>query len=77
MIKLNVINLLDKKGKSKYWLFNNINNIRSANGSKIMSYTNFLNLIEQKNQSIRYQDIDELCSVLECDLQELLLKTDN
>lgn len=65
MIELNVIEILKKKGKSKYWLFNEINNI------KPMSYTNFHNLVENKTQSIKYDNIEKLCKILECKPNDL------
>lgn len=72
MLKLNVIELLDNRGYTKYQLFNKLNNIRSLKGENIMNYTNFLNMIQQKNKSVLYQDLDELCEALECDISELL-----
>ncbi len=72
MLKLNVIELLNNKGYTKYQLFNKLNTIRSLKGEKLMNYTNFLNMIQQKNKSVLYQDLDELCEALECDISELL-----
>lgn len=72
MLKLNVIELLDNRGYTRYQLFNKLNNIRSLKGESVMSYTNFLNIIQQKNKSVLYQDLDELCEALECDISELL-----
>ena len=72
MIKLNVIEILEKKGKTKYWLFNQINNSRSKSGNTLISYTNFQNLVEQKSQSIRYDNIEELCQILQCEISDLL-----
>ena len=39
MLELNVLELLKKKGKSKYWLYNQLE----------MSYTNFNNIVEIHN----------------------------
>lgn len=72
MLKLNVIELLNNKGYTKYQLFNKLNTIRSLKGEKLMNYTNFLNMIQQKNKSVLYQDLDELCEALDCDISELL-----
>ena len=72
MLKLNVIELLDNRGYTKYQLFNKLNNIRSLKGESVMNYTNFSNMIQQKNKSVLYQDLDELCEALECDISELL-----
>ena len=77
MLKLNALELLEAKGWSKYALFNKLNNIRSIKGEKLMNYTNFLNIINQNNKSVLYQDLDELCEALECDISDLLSRIDN
>lgn len=77
MLKLNALELLDTKGYSKYKLFNKLNTIRSFKGEKLMNYTNFLNIINQNNKSVLYQDLDELCEALECDISDLLSRIDN
>lgn len=74
MIKLNAIKLMEEKDLTKYKLFNRLNTLRASKGEKLMNYTNFLNIINQKNISILYQDIDELCEALECNISELLTK---
>lgn len=48
MLKLNAVKLLNDKGITKYKLFNELNTIRSKKGEKLMNYTNFLNIINQK-----------------------------
>lgn len=61
MVKLNVKELLKKKGKSKYWLYNQME----------MSYTNFNNIVENKTKSIKYDNIDKFCELLECEPNDL------
>ena len=68
IVKLNVKKILEKKGKSKYWLFNELNNLGT------ISYSNFNSLVEQKAKSIKYENIDKLCKVLECDVSELIIR---
>ena len=68
MVKLNVKKILEKKAKSKYWLFNELNNLGT------ISYSNFNSLVEQKAKSIKYENIDKLCKVLECDVSELIIR---
>ena len=68
MVKLNVKKILEKKGKSKYWLFNELNNLGT------ISYSTFNSLVEQKAKSIKYENIDKLCKVLECDVSELIIR---
>ena len=77
MLQLNALGLLESKGYTKYKLFNLLNNIRAKKGESLMNYTNFLNMINQRNKSILYQDLDELCEVLNCDISDLLIKVDS
>ena len=68
MYQLNVINILKKQKKSKYWLFNQLNNI------KPISYTNFNNMLNNKTQSIKYSMLTNLCTILQCSPNQLLTK---
>ena len=65
MIKLNVLAVLEKVGKSKYWLFNELNKYEP------MSYTNFNNIVENKTKSIKYDNIDKFCKILDCEPNDL------
>ena len=62
-MKLDVISLLEKKGKTKYWLFNKF---------ETMSYTNFDNMIKNRTKSIKYENLEKLCNFLECTPNDLL-----
>lgn len=64
MLKLNVLELLEKKGKTKYWLFNQLD----------MSYTNFNNIVTNKTKSIKYENIEKFCKILECEPNDLFKK---
>ena len=70
MVKLNVKKLLEQKKKTKYWLFNRLNNLGN------ISYTNFNNLGENKTTSIKYSNIEKLCKILECEPNDLFEITD-
>ena len=65
MLQLNVDNLLKKNGKTKYWLFNELNKISPV------SYTNFNNLVANKTKSIKYDNIEKLCTILQCEPNDL------
>ena len=56
MITLYVYELLNKKGKTKYWLFKQLG----------MSYQNFNKMINNETKSIRYENIETLCLLLDC-----------
>ncbi len=66
MVQLNVKEILKQKGKSKYWLFNEMNNIGT------ISYSNFNALVEMKTKSIKYDNIDKLCQILGCEISDLI-----
>ena len=63
MIKLNIIDLLQKKGKSRYWLYKQLG----------MSYQNFKRMIENETKSIQIERIETLCQLLDCTPNELFL----
>lgn len=56
MIKLRVLELLEKNGKTKYWLYKQLG----------MSYQNFNRMVNNKTKSIRYENIETLCLLLNC-----------
>lgn len=66
MIKLNVIELLEKNGKTKYWLYKQLG----------MSYQNFSKMINNETKSIRYENIEAMCLLLNCTPNELLVITE-
>lgn len=63
MLELNVLELLKKKGKSKYWLFVQLD----------MTYTNFNNIVNNKTKSIKYSNIERFCEILECNPNDLFI----
>ncbi|MBQ7037533.1 MAG: helix-turn-helix transcriptional regulator [Clostridia bacterium] len=62
MIRLKALELLEKSGKTKYWLYKQLG----------MSYQNFNKMINNETKSIRYENIETLCLLLECTPNELL-----
>ena len=61
MIKLRVLELLEKNGKTKYWLYKQLG----------MSYQNFNRMVNNQTKSIRYENIETLCLLLNCLPNEL------
>lgn len=61
MIKLNVLPLLEKQEKTKYWLYKQLG----------MSYQNFSRMVNNETKSIRYENIETLCLLLQCTPNEL------
>ncbi|WP_457791107.1 helix-turn-helix domain-containing protein [Anaeromassilibacillus sp. SJQ-5] len=67
MVELNVLPLLEKQGRTKYWLYRQLN----------MSYQNFSRMIRNETKSIRYENIEILCQVLECTPNDLFVFVDD
>jgi len=61
MIKLKVLDLLEKKGHTKYWLYKQLG----------MSYQNFSKMVNNETKSIRYENIETICLLLECTPNDL------
>ena len=67
MIRLKALELLEKKGKTKYWLYKQLG----------MSYQNFSNMVNNKTKSIRYENIETMCLLLESTPNDLLEITED
>lgn len=61
MIRLKVEEILEQKGMSKYSLYKQLG----------MSYQNFNKMIKNETKSIRYEIIESLCVIFECEPSEL------
>ncbi len=61
MIKLRVLQLLEKNGKTKYWLYKQLG----------MSYQNFNKMVNNQTKSIRYENIETMCLLLNCKPNDL------
>lgn len=66
MIKLMALELLEKRGKTKYWLYKQLG----------MSYQNFNKMINNQTKSIQYENIEAMCLLLNCTPNELLRITE-
>ena len=67
MIKLDVLRLLEEQGKTKYWLYKQLG----------MSYQNFSKMINNQTKSIRYENIETMCLLLNCTPNDLLVITED
>lgn len=67
MVKLDVLRLLEQKGKTKYWLYKQLG----------MSYQNFSKMVNNETKSIRYENIETLCLLLECTPNDLFRFTED
>lgn len=55
-MKLRVLEILDSKGKTKYWLYKQMG----------MSYQNFNKMVNNQTQSIKFDNLEAMCQILEC-----------
>ena len=62
MIRCNALKLLEKKRKTKYWLYKQLG----------MSYQNFNRMVNNETKSIRYEMVEKMCRILECTPNDLL-----
>lgn len=61
MIRLRVLDILEERNLTKYWLCKNIE----------ISYQNLNKMVNNETQSIRYENIEKLCRILECTPDDL------
>ena len=62
MIRLKVLEILEERGHTKYWLYKQMG----------MSYQNFNKMINNETKSIKYDNLDALCQILNCGPSDLL-----
>ena len=58
-----ILPLLEKKGKTKYWLYKQLG----------MSWQNFSRMVNNQTSSIKLERIETLCQLLECTPNDLFL----
>lgn len=61
MIRLRVLELLKEQGKTKYSIYKQLG----------MSYQNFNRMVNNETKSIRYDNIEALCLMLNCTPNDL------
>ena len=67
MIKLDVLRILEEQGKTKYWLYKQLG----------MSYQNFGKMVNNQTKSIRYENIETMCLLLNCTPNDLFVITED
>ena len=67
MIKLDVLRILEEQGKTKYWLYKQLG----------MSYQNFSKMVNNQTKSIRYDNIETMCLLLNCTPNDLFVITED
>ena len=64
IMKLRVLEILQEKGKSKYWLYMQLG----------LSYQNFNKLVNNQTNGIKFENLKALCDILECTPNELFIE---
>lgn len=67
MIKLDILRILEEQGKTKYWLYKQLG----------MSYQNFSKMVNNQTKSIRYENIETICLLLNCTPNDLFVITED
>ena len=62
MIKNQVLKLLREKGKTNYWLYNQMG----------MSCQNFNRIANNETKGITYENLEAMCDILECTPNDIL-----
>lgn len=67
MIQLDVLRIPEEQGKTKYWLYKQLG----------MSYQNFSKMVNNETKSIRYENLETMCLLLNCTPNDLLVITED
>lgn len=67
IIRLRIKEILEKKGKSNYWLSQQLG----------MCYRNYHNIVTNQTSAIRFETMERLCEILEISVGELFEQIDD
>lgn len=67
MVKLRVLEILEERNLTKYWLFKRMET----------TYTSYHKMITNQTTSIHYETLDKLSTILECPIGDLFEKEEN
>lgn len=60
-MKLCILEILEEKGKTKYWLYKQLG----------LSYENFNRMVTNQTKAIKFENLSALCQILECSPNDL------
>ena len=60
-MRLRIDEILKEKGKTKYWLYNQLG----------LGYQNFNKIINNQTSGIKFENLKSLCDILECTPNDL------
>lgn len=67
MVRLHVLDILKEQNHSKYWLYKQME----------LSYQNFNRMVQNETSSIKFENLEKLCSILNCSIGDLFEITNN
>ena len=67
MVRLRVLDILKEQNHSKYWLYKQME----------LSYQNFNRMVQNETSSIKFENLEKLCSILNCSVGDLFEITNN
>lgn len=67
VIRLRIKEILEERGKSNYWLSQQLG----------MCYRNYHNIVTNKTSAIRFDTMERLCEILEISVAELFEEIDD
>ena len=67
MIQSRIQEILEKKGKTNYWLSQQLG----------MCYRNYHNIVTNRTSAIRFDTLERLCEILEVPVGDLFVQTDD
>ena len=67
MVRLRVLDILKEQNHSKYWLYKQME----------LSYQNFNRMVQNETSSIKFENLENLCSILNCSIGDLFEITNN
>ena len=67
MVRLRVLDILKEQNHSKYWLYKQME----------LSSQNFNRMVQNETSSIKFENLEKLCSILNCSIGDLFEITNN
>ena len=67
MVRLRVLDILKEQNHSKYWLYKQME----------LSYQNFNRIVQNETAAIKFENLEKLCSILNCSIGDLFEITNN
>lgn len=61
MIRLRILQILKEQNRTKYWLYKQMD----------MSYQNFNKIVNNETSSIRFENLEKICRILNVEIGEL------